>query len=226
MEDLKDIQIFVSNYNRPEYANRSFASFAKNAAGIDTLVLDDHSKLSNYKMLEGMMGKNMRLVRNTENLGIDQVMVSYKDYLLKDKNFVYISDNDVLYSSRFRDALRVACAVAYDYDGIVSLHNSNQHHFKNVGYEVAKYEISYGFGFKSSLGGVSMCMTAELFKRLVSHLMSKYRKGHANWDWLAVDWCADRVPLICSYASFVSHIGTEGLHCDLTHTDTSLNFIK
>lgn len=132
---------------------------------------------------------------------------TYPGYV--DTDYIYISDNDMIYKEGFPNRLAEGLEFA-EQGKIVSLYNSTWHPTGD--------NIGGGWHKQPSIGGCSWLCKTEL---LQAFLDSPYNIGK-TWDWKFVEFMGDE-PFIVSTESFVQHIGEIGLHSikdNFDQTDT------
>ena len=94
---MRDIGIYICNYNKREYVVRCVESLLKQTyKDLDIYVVDNASVDNSVEVLEKTFGKFISVIRNPENLGgSGGFNVGLRDALKKDYKYAVLVDNDV-----------------------------------------------------------------------------------------------------------------------------------
>ena len=206
------VTICISVFNRLQYTMKSIASLHKVIQNkIPVVFMDDHSDTINtaaireYITEQGMT--NYKYYYNERNLGIERG-VFFLPYMV-DTTYMYISDNDVIYGSRFYETLQTTIKTMQELSNntIVSLFDAPEHKIIN------SYNDDYNI--KATLGGVSMLVKKDYFVKALSYVVMNdfCNSAKTSWDWGATEYVKQNNGLMLSTKnSYVQHIGEEGLH--------------
>jgi len=175
-----DIDIYVTTFKRPEITKICIDQIEKTKQGATLNIYNDE----------------------IDKIGIEkQRVVQMNDFIKKDKNFMYLTDNDCFHDSNFIDVL-----IYYfeKYNLPVSLYRSN-----NL---VKSKQISENdeVVFTGHCPGASMLLSKEMVKIILGSINKI--KTHTSWDWKV---CEILKTFIVTKTSFVQHFGENGLHSSL-----------
>lgn len=94
---MKEVGIYICNYNKSEYVVRCVDSLLKQTFGSqDIYVVDNASEDNSVELLESTFGNTITVIKNSENLGgSGGFNVGLRDALQKEYKYVVLVDNDV-----------------------------------------------------------------------------------------------------------------------------------
>lgn len=217
---MKDITMTITVYNRLEYVQRSLASLEElGELPFRVVVIDDHSDEQTHSYLEEVCSRNgWDLFRNEENLGATANNITRSLYV--DTEWMYISDSDVIYSSKFVTELRQLYDLCKEVDGIGSLFNTS-----GSGRHLTILDVKDRYFRKASIGGVSMLIKRDLFAEITADHTKHLRTGYTGWDYAVVFYCNENnVPIWVTKNSYIDHIGVYGAH-SFGVSDKAINFV-
>lgn len=96
-DDMKEVGIYICNYNKREYVVRCVESLLKQTfESQDIYVVDNASEDDSVEVLEKTFGRQISVIKNPENLGgSGGFNVGLRDALEKNYKYVVLVDNDV-----------------------------------------------------------------------------------------------------------------------------------
>jgi len=205
-------------YNRSDILKESMDSLAKHVTPEILHVIDDCSTENTEDILMKYQ-LNMCFNQNKINLGVQANNKGRLNNMLYDhEEFVYLTDSDVLYSSKFESELQKLKSVMERDKTILvgTLFNcTTRGHSNSI---IRNYNEDYVV--KKTCGGVSMLIRVEDFKNAIE------RYSNIDWDW-AVGFYADYTnkKIIATKQSFIEHIGIIGVNSAWNDYDKATDFV-
>lgn len=200
----QELDIIVSVYNRPNYTRRSLKSLIASTNN-SVVLIDDCSKELNWKRTLSIIKdqKNIKPIRMNRNWGIDKLVYNYPS--LTSAKYIYITDNDMIYSRNFEKSLYTLLNIIKENKKLIgTMFNS---HFHYVDRPFDKDHI-----IKKSIGGQSVLIEKESFVKMLEFL-EKVEENSPSWDWALQQFAIKYgYEFISTKNSYVETIGTWGLH--------------
>lgn len=216
----------VLTYNRNNIAEQSINDLCSKINIGDTIhIIDDCSKFSlQDALLKKQNSINTIYTINKENLGVENNNIQrLNNNIYNICDFVYLSDNDVEYSSLFHDKLINLKQLMETNDNIFA---SSLFNF-DAGSHFVKSTYNENYVIKNSIGGVSMLIRVKDFKVAMLHYMSNEYRGVKGWDWSVCEYARlHKKILIATKNSYIQHIGIEGVNSTKNNYDFANNFVN
>ena len=206
------IEIAMTLYNRVAYTKQGIQSLHKAINNeIKVNFIDDCSAIYNTEAMKEIIRDcgmtNFSYYVNEKNLGIER-NIFFVPYVI-DSPYTYITDNDVIYSSKFLEQLKngVRAIGAWGRPVAITFFDTPAHKI------IEEYPEDYNV--KATLGGASLLIKTDVFQKALSHAV---RNGFCDsrktsWDYGLCDYFNKNNGLLLSTKkSYVEHIGEEGVH--------------
>lgn len=218
MKDL--ITLTITTYNRLQYLQPSLQSLESLKLPLETIILDDASEDFVQKYIKSVASKNKWNVHfNESNLGSTKNNIKRAEFVKTE--WMYITDSDVLYSSLFASELEKLLDFCVKNDCIGSLFNT-----QGSGRHTKILNQKNSYLQKESIGGVSMLIKTNLFKKITKEHKKHLAPGFTGWDYAVVFYSKkNNIPIWVSKDSYVEHIGAVGAHSNGLH-DKAINFVE
>ena len=206
------VTIVVSIFNRPNYTVKSIESLHKVIKNrVEVVFVDDFSTPQNTAAIKDFINQtgmtNYKYYVNEIRLGIERGVFFFPMYV--DTPYVYISDNDVIYSSMFYEKLKESVKYMSSHSNpnmAITLFDTPAHS------PVGEFE---GYNLKHTVGGVSLLVKKDVFNKALTFTV---RNGYCDsrktsWDYgVSKYFEVNHGKLLVTNESYVQHIGEEGLH--------------
>ena len=206
------IEIAMTIYNRVTYTKQGIESLHKVINNeIKVNFIDDCSTPMNTGAIKEIIKDcgmtNYSYYLNERNLGIER-NIFFVPYVI-DSPHVYITDNDVVYSSNFLEQLKKGVKTIGSWSRPVAIT-----FFDTPAHKVIE-EYPENYNVKATLGGASLLLGTDVFQKALSHAVRNgfCDSSKTSWDFGLCDYFNKNNGLILSTKkSYVQHIGVDGVH--------------
>lgn len=238
---MQDLFISIVTFNRSHIAIKSISDLLnKNKYNLPVLVQDDCStevEIKRFLTTHDAASNIDGLRSNEKNIGCDANNITRLD-ILKEigsntenfaaNTFVYLTDDDMLYSNSFGIALQRMLAIMQNDSDILAgtLFNVKQH---PVIKDYAYSGVLQHYVVKQSFGGCSVLIRVQDFLDAMSFYQSSEYKnfgGLIGWDWGLCTYARKtKRMLISTNNSYVQHTGITGVNSTPHKFDCAENFV-
>lgn len=241
---MGNLIISVTTYNRSKIAMQSISDLitkvkmkfpifiqddASTELGINTQMLIFHNQIMNFY-----------LNRNEQNIGCELNNINRLDFIINSLQnlgkhiefindcFVYLTDDDMLYSNHFLIQLKRLLVILENDSSILAgtLFNVNNH---TVIEEYKFSGILQTYLIKQSFGGCSVLIRIKDFIDAIQFYESQEYKNYGalpGWDWALCTYARkEKKILISTQNSYVQHIGVNGVNSKTNKYDSADNYI-
>lgn len=222
----------IVNYNRANLAIKTLNSLSLNQIDYSLIHLIDDCSTDNIDIVKDFFSKkrifnnNLLLEINNSNLGVECNNIQrLNNEIYNSQQFVYLSDNDIEFSSIFYVELQKLIEVMQNDINIFASTLFNYNTDKSCHAEIGNYSKEYVL--KNSFGGCSILVRVKDFIDAMAFYLSKDYDYIKGWDW-AFCWYAKKQnkKLVATKNSYVQHIGEIGVNSQIGNFDCANNFIK
>ena len=206
------LEICMTLYNRVGYTMKGINSLHKVINNeIKVNFIDDCSTPMNTGAIKEIIKEcgmtNYSYYLNERNLGIER-NIFFVPYVI-DSPYVYVTDNDVIYSSKFLEELKkgVKSIGGWSRPVAVTFFDTPAHKI------IEEYPEDYNV--KTTLGGASLLIKTDVFQKALSHAVRNgfCDSSKTSWDYGLCDYFNKNNGLLLSTKnSYVQHIGEDGVH--------------
>jgi hypothetical protein len=177
-------------------------------------IYDDCSSEFNIKELREIFPTAASIVRNTHNLKADKnIHKMYCDFLLSSDEYFFNADSDLVFRPRWLDT---ALELIQKTEGVLSIYNSTFHRSNGV--------LDENLCIKKNIGSAGTLFTRKRVEELISHFADTDDLNSFDWRWSEY-FSRRNVPIYCTNASLVQHIGYHGQNYLSGFFDYGKNFI-
>ena len=227
---MSDSIIFsVTTYNRSAIAIQSINDLIDKTRGDFIAITDDasfESCIQEYLNSLRFKMVNVATKYRGKNLGVEKSNINrLEPFILKDSDYVYLTDSDMIYSSQFYKQLMAAKEVLESNSDVfaISLFSLNHTGTHPVRFY---YGSNPNYNAKQSFGGCSVLIKYIDFKQSMEFYQSDKYEGKQGWDWALCHYAhKQNRTLLATSLSFVQHIGKEGVNSSPICFDSAINFI-
>ena len=218
-------------YNRTHDTINSIENIVKSICENSLYIFDDCSQdkdlLNFYKKIISY-DKRVSVFISPENKGVEFANINrLSNFNISNDAYVYLTDNDVVFSSQFDAVLNSAYHLLKNNDNIfaVTLFNVEPNGCHNIISESFSFN-KYEFFYKRSFGGVSVLIKVDDFINAMKFYQSKEYKGNFGWDWGLCNYSefVGRY-LVSTKNSYIQHIGINGVNSSADKFDNANNFV-
>lgn len=228
--------IHVTTYNRSNIAVPSIQQLltrTNNGLTIPIVINDDGSTdeqlnlfLLSLKKKFNCKNINVQLLKHA---GVEEANVNRIEctpsYFLINHSFVYFTDDDMNYSSKFIVQLNELKEYMLQNNHVFAATLFNVNHFRSPAH--MPIGIIDNYHIKPSFGGCSMLIRTTDFLNAIEFYKQKNYNGKPGWDWAICHYAhAQGKLLIATKDSYVQHVGISGVNSTPHTFDFAINFIE
>lgn len=190
---------------------------------------DELELLNFYKKLIGNDSR-VNIFLADENNGVEYANINRLEYFnVKDDLYVYLTDNDVEFSSQFEDILNNTYHLLKNTPDVFAATFFNV--TPNGCHDIIGQGFTYGnlkYVCKRSFGGISVLLKVSDFVNAMKHYNSLDYNGNFGWDWALCHYGTKVLGkrLIATYESYIQHTGSIGVNSKIDKFDCADNFVK
>lgn len=218
-------------YNRTHHTINSIENIVKSISENSLFIFDDCSQekdLMNFYKKIISYDKRVSVFISSENRGVEFANINrLSNFNISNDSYVYLTDNDVVFSSKFDAALNSSYHLLKNNNNIfaVSLFNVSPNGCHNVISDSFLFN-KLEFVYKRTFGGVSVLIKVDDFIKSMEFYQSKEYNGNFGWDWALCKY-SEFVGrnLVSTKNSYIQHVGNNGVNSNPNKFDNAKNFI-
>jgi hypothetical protein len=210
------ITIAVPTYNNLALVKIMSASLYRSDLSIphNIRIYDDCSAEFDINKLWELFPTAASIHRNPHNVKADRnIYLMYKDFLSTTDEYFFNADSDIIFSKKW---LISAFDLLPKTNGVLSVFNAFSHQVKRT--------FDQDLCIKETIGAAGTMMTRERVTDILR--IFDYKDSAKSFDWLCSQYFSSYgIPVYCTNASLVQHIGYHGQNYLSGFFDYGKNFI-
>jgi hypothetical protein len=210
------LTIAIPTYNNLNLVKIMSASLYRSDLSVphNIRIYDDCSTEYGITELRDLFPTAVSIHRNAKNVRADQnIYLMYKDFLETQDKYFFNADSDIIFSKNW---LTVAIGLLPKTNGVLSVFNASSHPIKKI--------IDRDLCIKETIGAAGALIARERVAELLREF--SYQDSITSFDWLCSRYFnSHSIPVYCTNASLVQHIGYHGQNYLRGFFDYGKNFI-
>jgi hypothetical protein len=195
------LTIAIPTYNNLSLVKIMSASLYRSDLSIphNIRIYDDCSTEYGAAELRELFPTAVSISRNIVNVKADRnIYLMYKDFLSTPDDYFFNVDSDIIFSKKW---LIVAFGLLPKTNGVLSVFNASSHPVKQA--------LDQDLCIKETIGAAGTLITRERVTELMEAF--DYEDSAVSFDWLCSQYFSSHgIPVYCTNASLVQHIGYHG----------------